>query len=417
MIDEIVRFVIYLSIFVGVAAYVYYLLGFLERKDSKSEKPKKIYSASVIIPAYNEEDTLEKTVESVVNLDYPKDKIEVLIIDDGSKDKTLDIARRLERKYSNLRVFTKKNGGKGSALNFGIKKAKGELVISLDSDSFVASDALKKMIPYFNDPKVMCVTSAMKVYKPKGFLQRIQATEYDLGIFLRKSFSKIDAVHVTPGPFSVYRKEFFIKHGGYDEKNVTEDMEIAMRIQSLNYRIENCDEAIVYTVAPKKFVDLMRQRRRWYYGTIYNWKLYRRLFSPKYGDLGLIVFPLSVFSVAVIIIVASYYFFKGIERGLKEASFYYSIGFDFINNWAFKYDLITLNIYRTITDNIVLFGLLFTVFSFALILAVNIKAKSARNPTSIFLNYLFFLSFYSFYYAFWWIVSIIYSMTHKEIKW
>src|SRR4030042_1637043 len=126
---DAIRIIVYTSIFLGLFSMAFYLLGFIGRRKVSKEItyfPK----VSILIPAYNEEETLVKTVESAAALNYPKEKLEIMVIDDGSKDKTFELAKKLEKKYPNVRAFTKKNGGKASAMNFGIKRAKGEMVIS-----------------------------------------------------------------------------------------------------------------------------------------------------------------------------------------------------------------------------------------------------------------------------------------------
>jgi len=411
---EFIKVIIYISIYIGFFTLAFYLLGFLEREQLKKTKN---YFASIIIPAFNEENTLEKTVKSALELNYPKDKYEIIIVDDGSTDKTAIIGKALAKKNKNVKYLYKKNGGKGSALNLGIAKSKGELIISLDADSMVTPDALKHMIPYFSDPQVMCVTPAMKVYKPKGILQRIQAIEYDLGIFLRKAFTKINAVHVTPGPFSTYRKIFFEKYGGYDEKNITEDMEIALRIQSNHYKIENSPRAVVYTVSPNKFLALTKQRRRWYFGMIKNLMKYKHLFSKKYGELGILVLPFAIISILSVIIVTTYTITRTINNFSDQINLYSTIGFDFINNFNLQTNLLYLSFYKTITEGIVLFGAFFFVSSVIMLAFINRKIKSDDKTSTVIFNYIPFMLLYAVLFSFWWIVSIIYSIFSREIEW
>jgi len=406
---------VYITIYAGLFIFSFYLLSFV------GKKPKLIKNwepfVSIIIPAYNEEDCLRKTVESAVSLDYPKEKFEILIVDDGSKDRTKIIGEELEKEFSNVRFFSKKNGGKGSALNFGIGIARGEIIISFDSDSFVRSDALKNMLPYFGEKDVMSVTPSMKVYKPKGTLQRVQAIEYDLAIFLRKVFSNMDSIHVTPGPFSAYRKEFFEKHGGYDEKNITEDMEIAMRIQSLNYKIRSSPNSVIYTLAPRKFSDATRQRRRWYYGLMFNLHKYRHIFGRRYGELGAVVLPMAVFSILSVMVLTAYYFFRAIFDNLNSLRLYSLIGFDFVNSISFKWSYFVIELYRLFSEGVIFFAVFFFIFSVCLLLSINKIIDTRENFISIFLSYFFFISLYSILFTFWWFISIIYFIRGKTVKW
>ena len=371
---------------------------------------------SIIIPAFNEEKTLAKTIDSVLGLNYPENKLEIIIVNDGSKDDTLKIAKSFSENHKNIIVIDKENGGKATAMNLGIKVAKGEYVISFDADSMVTKDALKYALPYFSDPKVMCVTPSMKVYNPKGIYQRVQSIEYDQGIFLRKAFSNINAIHVTPGPFSIYRKEFFDKYGGYDEHNITEDMEIAMRIQSLNYRIENSPKSLVYTVAPNTFFGLLRQRRRWYFGMIKNLIKYKFMFGKKYGELGLFIFPLGIISTLMIMLITTYYIYKSIAENIKELTLYSTIGFDYPTNISFQWYSFYLSFFRFISENILLFGAFFLIMTISILMFTN-KKVGGDKPIRTFISYFFFMLFYGIFFTFWWGISIIYALTHKEIKW
>jgi len=414
---DAIRVLVYVSIFVGIFTTAYYLLSFVQRKKISNQKITNWPYVSIVVPAYNEENNLGKTVESLLDLDYAKNKYEIIIVDDGSKDNTLKVARSLEKKYKIIRAFHKENGGKGSALNYGIKRAKGEYIVSFDSDSMVIPSAMKSSLPYFSDPKVMCVTPAMKIYRPRRIFERVQAIEYDLGIFLRKVFSNIDAIHVTPGPFSIYRKGFFEKHGGYDEDNITEDMEIALRIQGLNYKIANSPTSLVYTLAPKKFVSLIKQRRRWYFGLIRNFIKYRKLFGRKYGEMGVIILPLAVLSVLSTMIITLYYIIKGIIDSIRQINFYSYIGFDLINNFQFKMYMISLSLYRIFSEGIVIFGIFFFILTLSMLIIINSKVKSIDKPISTFISYMFFIVLYSIFFTFWWSISIVYSITHRRIEW
>ncbi len=415
--NAIIQAIVYLSTYLAIFAMVYYLLGFLERSPPSSVKDRKLPFMSIIIPAYNEEHTIVPTVESALALDYPASKLEILVVDDGSHDHTLALARDLAKKHNQVKVFTKPNGGKSSAMNFGIAKAKSDFIISFDADSLVEKQALKNMLPFFDDPTIACVTPAMKVYQPKGILQRIQAVEYEWGIFLRKAFTKLNAVHVTPGPFSIYRKAFFTKYGGYNEHTVTEDMEIALRIQKHHFRIENCIDAVVYTHSPKRFGELLKQRRRWYFGAIKNYVNYHELFSKEYGEMGIFILPLSLFSIVTTIIVTFYFTGKVIVDYLHQAEMYSLIGFDFINNLTFKWYILYLSLYQTFTNGLIVFGLGFAIFTFFLLYLVRRRMGVRANPISTFISYFFFISFYSILYTIWWVVSIIYSIFQRKVAW
>ncbi|MGB9719266.1 MAG: glycosyltransferase [Candidatus Anstonellales archaeon] len=293
--------VLYLALFVTV----FFMLVLIKNRHRMFEKPKPEKrwrpKISVIIPAYNEEKNLERCVLSVINADYPKNKIEIIIVDDGSTDDTYKVAKALRRKYPGIvRAYTKKNSGKADSVNMGIEKASGEIIATLDADSYITPKVIEKMLPYFKEEGVMAVTAAVKASNKKGLLERLQAVEYIYTLFSRKVMEFIEAIYVTPGPFSMFKAELFKEIGGFDRNNILEDQEIAMRIQSYNYKIRSSLDADVYTEVPRTFSSLLKQRIRWHRGGLRNSYKYLHLISPKYGDMGLIVLPLGFLSVLAI---------------------------------------------------------------------------------------------------------------------
>lgn len=301
---EISTIILYCSLFISLFFEVFLLITYLEvREELKLEKvylDKNIEhfpTVTVIIPCLNEERTVGKTIQSLLNLDYPKDKLSIIAVDDGSTDKTLELLKQFENKYK-IVVLTKTNGGKHTALNLALEKVESELVGCLDADSFVQPDTLKKIVPFFDDETTMAVTPSIRVHEPKGVLQHIQKVEYNWGIFLRRMLSSLNAIYVTPGPFSIFRTRVFKELGGYRVAHNTEDLEIALRMQKNHYRIVNSHGAHVYTVAPTKFKPLFKQRVRWSYGFLNNVIDYRQMiFNAKYGHVGMFILPLGTVSI------------------------------------------------------------------------------------------------------------------------
>lgn len=409
---EIITIVIYLSIYVGLIATTFYVLSFLADK----KKKKQLYSddelpkVTVIIPAYNEEKTISKTLNSILDSDYPN--FEVIFVDDGSKDKTLQIAKKFESR--SVKIFHKENSGKGSALNLGISKATGEIIFTMDADTTVDPQSMKNMVRLFKDKTVMSVTPAMIIHEPKNVLQRIQSIEYLLGLFLRKAFASVRAIYVAPGAFSAYRKKFFDKYGGYDVGNITEDLEIALRIQLKGFHTENCPEAPAYTIAPRKFKDLLIQRRRWYYGLIKNLWNYRKLISFKYGDLGAFVIPIAIISIFLAVFVTVYLFFKTIFSLRSELLFLQNINFDFANSIQINIYVIERFLFLFFSKPVVIFILLFMgVLGFYMYYA----SKKIGRISGLVVNLTLFFLFFAILFGFWWIVSIFYALFTKQIKW
>jgi cellulose synthase/poly-beta-1,6-N-acetylglucosamine synthase-like glycosyltransferase len=297
---EVQSLIIFSLLFVSLFFEVFLLLTFLENRDTMKKKAisplTQFPTVTIVVPCFNEETSVFGTVKSLLALDYPKNKLKIMIIDDGSTDNTWRVIQRY-KKHPMIEIFTKPNGGKHTALNFAIEHSQSDIIGCLDADSYVDPGSLKDIITYFSNEKTMAVTPAVKIYEPDNILRKIQKVEYDWGIFLRKMLSFLDAIYVTPGPFSFFRREVFINLGPYKKAHNTEDMEMAMRMQSHGYKIKNCHTAFVYTIAPKKFSRLFTQRLRWTYGFLKNAIDYRHLFfNKKYGNLGLFILPLMIFS-------------------------------------------------------------------------------------------------------------------------
>ena len=400
---------IYSVSFFSIFTSIYFFMTLIENKDKLGNpKPKKGYpGVTVIVPAYNEESTIEKTIKSLLNLDYSKDMLKIFVVDDGSTDNTYNIAKTFESRT--LTVLTKKNGGKASAMNLALARCTTPFVGALDADSFVSKDALKKIIGFFNNPKVMAVTPSMKVYKAKTFLQKIQKIEYLIGIFLRKIFSMLGSIHVTPGPFTIYRREFFTKYGGYDEDNITEDIEIALRIQSHDYIIENSVNALVHTVSPKKWNILCKQRVRWYMGFTQNILNYRNLFGKKHGNLGIFILPASFVSIILIITTFFYTIYKITDSTTRSIINWNSIDFDIWSLISLDFNPFYMNI-GTITA----IGTLSLITGIAMIYTAKTLSE---EKTSLKTPYILFLILYWPLYAFWWTLSWIYMLRGKKIGW
>lgn len=296
---------------------VFLLLVYIDKRDffrkeekeenlgiSEGKLPKEPF-VSVLVPAYNEENTIIRTLKSINNLDYPKDKIEVIVINDGSKDHTEEVVSAYIRGKANFRLISHQNKGKAASLNVALKEAKGEIFACLDADSFVDTKTLKKMLHlYYKESKyngdkrnfrgrenrddIAIITPAMKVHKPNNILQKIQWLEYLVIILVARISSHLDSLYVAPGPFSLYRTEIIRKLGGFDDKNITEDQEIAYRVQKHQYKIKHCFNGYVYTTAPRKIKPFYAQRRRWYLGSLMCIHKYREMVANrKYGDFGI----------------------------------------------------------------------------------------------------------------------------------
>jgi cellulose synthase/poly-beta-1,6-N-acetylglucosamine synthase-like glycosyltransferase len=294
--------VAYATFFIGLYVSIFFLLLYLKYRSEIPEEKKTDWEPfiSVIIPAYNEERGIRNCILSILNSDYKN--LEVIVIDDGSTDNTYGAACSISN--PRFKVLRKSNSGKAASMNFGILHAKGELIATMDADSYVEKDTINKLIPLFDSDDVAAVTAAVKVRPSKSWIREFQRVEYLFMLFTRRILSFIDAVSVTPGPFSIFRSWVFERLGGFDEDNIVEDHEIALRIQSNHYKIRSSLTADVYTDVPDEWGSLIKQRVRWHRGGMHNIFRYRHLINPKYGDLGIFVLPLTAIGCVLVFVLA-----------------------------------------------------------------------------------------------------------------
>lgn len=394
----------FLTLFVGI----FYLITLFENREKISDpKAKRFPKISIIVPAYNEAGTIRRSLESLLQLNYPKDQFEIIVVDDGSVDNTFQISQE----FSQIHSFTKKNGGKGSAVNFGIEKSQGEFVVVLDADSFVSKNILRTMIGYFEDDQIMAVTPTLKVHNPKGFWQKIQHIEYLFSVFFRKIFSFLGSVYVTPGPFSIYRKSFFDQHGGFDEHNLTEDMEIALRIQAVGYEIENSINAEVFTMAPDNFKELLHQRIRWYTGVIENIYTYRHLFGVHKGNLGAFVLPVMMLSILMVIAYIGYYGTVIIGRVIDNIHHVSLVNFD-LTNVINRY-IADFSIARYIGP-LSLLIIILAMFVAGMLMLARIYSKDKSNIMGSFV--LYFIT-YGPIYSIFWFTTLACKVLQIRVRW
>jgi cellulose synthase/poly-beta-1,6-N-acetylglucosamine synthase-like glycosyltransferase len=287
----------YPFLFAAIYFEAFLLVTLLSEPRKKTEQcvPSSLPSVAMIVPCYNEGTTILRTTTSLLALEYPADKLHVVLVNDGSTDNTKDIMRAFEEN-PRVTVIHQENGGKHVALNTGITaRPTADIVGCLDADSFVEPNALMEMVPYFNDSEVGAATAAMSVHTPKNFLEHIQNAEYVLGIALRHILARVNGLHVTPGPFSLYRRSLIESLGGFKSGHNTEDMEIALRIQRSKNRIESVHTARVFTKVPRSVPALIKQRTRWTTGFLRNvlYDYSDLVGNPRYGSLGLLILPLG----------------------------------------------------------------------------------------------------------------------------
>ena len=320
----------------------------LPRAFSSLEPP-----VSIIVPAYNEEDTIAAAIRSLLQLEYAE--LEIVVVNDGSDDRTMEFlarefdlvrfpeayrrsvpSREVHRVYRslrhhNLRVVDKDNGGKADAMNAGINAARYPLFCAVDADSVLQRDSLARLVrPFLDDPTTIACGGTIRVVNgcavsdgfvekiglPRGWLARVQVLEY-LRAFLfgRLGWAPMNALPNVSGAFGLFRRTAVIEAGGYRTDTVGEDMELVLRLHRLYrlsgrpYRISFVPDPVCWTEAPETLRELRKQRVRWQRGLLEsltgNWRL---LFHPRGGATGWLTVPYLIFFEAIgpIVEVGSY---------------------------------------------------------------------------------------------------------------
>ena len=387
-----------MTYFLSMYFAVFWMVVLLSnRNELERKKLGKLPLVTILIPAFNEEKSIAKTILSVLKLDYNKEKLDIIVVNDGSTDKTKEIVEDIIKKNPdfNISLINQKNGGKGSALNRGLEIAKGKYFICLDADSFIEKKGLKRLLSYFTSDEIAVVLPMLKVKKPKNMLQKVQWYEYILNMFYKELMGKLNCVHVAPGPFSVYRTDVLREVGGFDANhNLTEDLEMALRLQSKNYVLVQTLDTEVETISPSNLKDLYAQRNRWYKGALINAFKYKKMFlNKKYGDFGMMQMPtifLSAILALVMIISILYYTFEPYFRYIYHLSF---VDFDIITmikNFIPSYHIFDFN-YMTLFVALCMLAVTFFIFRKSHIKTKEKIFKFGSIPVIVYIFFYFLL--------------------------
>ena len=257
-------------------------------------KPERVYTppVSIIVPAYNEERVIAATLRSLLRQVYDGD-IEIIVVDDGSPDDTYGVVTREFGDDDRVTIFRKPNGGKAAALNYGIARSRGEIIVCLDADTQFTPTTVARLIAPLSDPRVGAVAGNAKVGNRHNLVTRWQALEYVTSQNLeRRAFAVLNAITIVPGAVGAWRKSYVQAVGGFSDDTLAEDQDLTWALGEEGMRVRYADDAIAYTEAPDTLGSLIRQRFRWSFGTLQSvWKHKRIAFRPKYGALGMIAMP------------------------------------------------------------------------------------------------------------------------------
>ena len=270
-------------------------------------------SVSVLIPAWNEEVGIVKTIRSVLNTGYPV--LQVVVINDGSTDSTHERVEQFIAEYSiaggagaEIKYLNFSNAGKARALNRALPHATGEIVITIDADSVMDPDAIALFVKHFDDPRVGGVAGNVVVGNRSKPIEWIQQMEYLYGFFFKRTDSLFDSVYIIGGAAAAYRREVLEEVGGFDHSIITEDIELSTRILSHGYKTRYACDAVIYTEGPSDLGGLCNQRLRWKYGRIMTFIKHRKLFfSMRPGHhpyLTFLILPVAVYAEILLLIEA-----------------------------------------------------------------------------------------------------------------
>lgn len=288
-----------------LTAPLYY---FLEKRKQSKQTLSRTPRVSVLVPAWNEEVGIIKTMQSVLDTAYTN--LELIVINDGSTDNTHALVTQFIKRYklnnasekssAEIKYLNLSNGGKASALNKGLKEVSGEFVITVDADSVMDVDAINNLLHHFeDDAKVGAVAGNVIVGNRKKPLALLQQLEYLYGFFFKRADSIFNAVYIIGGAAAAYRKSTLDAVGGFDENIITEDIEMSTRILSKGYKTRYAANAVIYTEGPSEWRGLCQQRLRWKYGRLLTFIKHKKLFfNLKLGKpyLTCLILPIAVYA-------------------------------------------------------------------------------------------------------------------------
>lgn len=245
----------------------------------------------IIVPAYNEEVNVVRTVQSLLESNYSS--FGIIVVDDGSKDKTYEHLNSAFKGNPSVQLFSKPNGGKASALNFGILQSAADFVVCIDADTQLDRDAIRQLMQHCKNPGIGAVAGNVKVGNEINLLTRWQSIEYITGQnFDRKAMAMVNAITVVPGAIGAFRKEAIENAGGFTSDTLAEDCDLTVRIIKAGYRVEDEPGAIAYTEAPESLGMFLKQRFRWSFGVLQTFWKHRNIFlNSDYGWLGCFAWP------------------------------------------------------------------------------------------------------------------------------
>jgi len=342
---------------------------------------------SIIIPVYNEEKNIEGCIDSIINSGYPSDKMEIMVVDDGSTDSTIEKAEKI----GGIKILRQEHLGKSEAMNLGIKNSSNDFVITVDADTELEKNCIRKIIAPFNDKKIGAVAANSRVRREKFMLNEFQNIEYHFTNLLRISFSRLFGNSIWfSGAVSAYRKSAVEKAGYFKNDSMAEDIEISLGIKNTGYNAVTADDAVCTTKVPKRVKELYKQRYRWWIGTLQVMSKNRKRLPSERSPSVLFLFfnqlwgSLYAFIVIPIILYQINYWLP-YNSSLFEIAGYFFRWFTFAGPVFVLYKIPEWGVsYYSI------FGVMAGVISTSLIIAALIRFRNEIRLKSIFAVFCYF---------------------------
>lgn len=413
------QLLIYLISFISLFLAIFWIFTLFFEEDKIHQKPKakRFPAVSVIIPAYNEAETIGATLRSLLKADYPKNRFEIIVVANNCSDNTAEEVRKVKSsKIKLLEVFWDKGAiinGKAHAQNIGLKHAKGELIVVMDADTIVQKDTLGLMAPYFEDAKLGLVASGVKIHEPRNFLEKLQWFEFLSITLLRRLMSSLSVLFVTPGAFNMYKKSAVEEVGGFDENTLTEDLDVAVHLLHDGYKVKSQLDAVVYAKAMRTPRAFHFQRVRWSRGFFAAMLKYRdMLFNPKYGMLGQFMMPMLFVIPWILIAVVSTVLYNILLNVYAGLLFILTVG---RNIGIYIPPKLTIKkLFFSADVQIMLFTLIMAICGIFLLLKAHKHLKEKmRYPITA----LIFLTFYQFLLSAYWLIALCYELVGAKKIW
>jgi cellulose synthase/poly-beta-1,6-N-acetylglucosamine synthase-like glycosyltransferase/peptidoglycan/xylan/chitin deacetylase (PgdA/CDA1 family) len=247
---------------------------------------------TVLIAAYNEAKVIAATIRSVLDTDY-LGPIELIVVNDGSRDETASIVRDIAASDDRVRLIDQQNTGKAGALTRGFAAAQHGIVVLLDADTQFLRDTLRQLVQPFQDERVGAVSGHARVGNLRSFIARCQDLEYICGFNLdRRAYARWNCITVAPGAISAIRMSAYREVGGLSHDTLAEDTDLTLSLHRARWRVAYAPHAVAFTEAPETLAALAKQRFRWAYGTMQClWKHRDMVLNPRFGALGFFSLP------------------------------------------------------------------------------------------------------------------------------